>query len=156
MANEIERKYLIREESWKKECKASGVPIRQGYLSTLKERTVRVRILGDRAFLTVKGITVGATRNEFEYAIPVKDAAEMLDHLCEKPLLEKLRHVVIHQNVAFEVDVFGGENAGLVIAEVELESENQAVDLPEWIGKEVTSDPRYFNSNLTRNPFGSW
>lgn len=153
MGKEIERKYLVVGEAWKQ--LAEGVLFRQGYLNSAKERVVRVRIMGDRAALTVKGITTGATRLEFEYDIPVADAAELLE-LCEQPLIEKTRYRIPRGELTWEIDEFHGANDGLVVGECELESEDQAVDKPEWIGEEVTGDPRYFNSNLIANPYSTW
>jgi CYTH domain-containing protein len=155
MGTEIERKFLPNGDGWKSVADGPGQVIRQGYLSNSRERTVRVRIKGERAWITVKGINVGASRPEFEYPIPPEDAAWMLDHLCEKPQIDKTRHVVRQNGCAFEIDEFHGENAGLVIVEVELEGEDQEVDLPEWVGAEVTGDARYYNSNIARNP-GAW
>jgi len=128
----------------------------QGYLSTLKERTVRVRTFDKKGFLTVKGVTTGISRAEYEYEIPFKDAGEMLDTLCERPLIEKRRYRVKHEGMIWEVDVFLGDNEGLVLAEVELENETQQLSLPRWIGDEVSQDPRYFNANLVKNPFTKW
>lgn len=153
MAREIERKFLVRGDDWRS---GQSALYRQGYLNTDKHRTVRVRVTGDSAFLTIKGITTGATRQEFEYPIPVRDADEMLNGLCEKPLIEKRRYRVPHDNLTWEVDEFLGENEGLVVAEVELASEDQAFEKPDWIGEEVTSDPRYYNANLVQRPFTTW
>ena len=156
MSVEIERKFLVADTSaqalWRG---APGVAYRQGYLNRDKIRTVRVRIAGDAGFLTVKGVSVGATRAEFEYAIPLADAQALLA-LCDGPLIEKTRHVLVHQGTRWEVDEFAGDNAGLVVAEVELQSEAQAFDLPGWLGEEVTQDARYFNSNLASRPFSIW
>ncbi|MCK5221165.1 MAG: CYTH domain-containing protein [Candidatus Aminicenantes bacterium] len=154
MGKEIERKFLIKGNDWKKNSKE--VLFRQGYLSTVKERTVRVRTIDNKGFLTIKGITVGATRAEYEYEISVSDANEMLDSLCEKPIIEKTRTKIEYKGLIWEVDEFFGENEGLVVAEVELVSEDQKPAIPEWIGEEVTGDPRYFNSNLIKNPFKNW
>jgi CYTH domain-containing protein len=154
MGKEIERKFLVKDNSWRGQ--APGKRYRQGYLSTVKERTVRVRIAGDEGFLTIKGITVGASRSEYEYEIPVADANEMLDKLCERPLIEKTRYRISHAGLVWEVDEFEGENRGLITAEVELKDEHQAVTLPDWIGQEVTGDPRYFNANLVAKPFTTW
>ncbi len=154
MAKEIERKFLVKGNSWRN--LASGKPYRQGYLSTVKERTVRVRSVGDKGYITVKGPTVGATRSEYEYEVPLADANEMLDHLCERPLIEKIRYRIPAGDVTWEVDEFQGENRGLITAEVELADENQAISIPDWIGVEVTGDPRYFNSNLVAHPFCQW
>ncbi len=154
MGKEIERKFLIKNDGWR--SLASGTMYRQGYLSTVKERTVRVRTVGGKGFLTIKGVTTGVTRAEFEYEIPVTEANAMLDGLCERPLIEKSRYRIEHGGLVWEVDEFFGENRGLVIAEVELADEGQRIDLPSWVGEEVSDDPRFFNSNLTRNPFTRW
>lgn len=154
MAKEIERKFLITGNAWR--ALAEGTAYRQGYLSTVKERTVRVRTIDDKGFLTIKGITVGATRAEYEYEIPAADANEMLDDLCEQPIIEKNRYKVPLDGFVWEIDEFGGVNDGLLVAEIELESEDQAFTKPDWIGEEVTGDPRYFNSNLIANPYTTW
>jgi CYTH domain-containing protein len=154
MAKEIERKFLIRPDAWKPQD--SGMYYKQGYLNSQKERVVRVRIAGGKAMLTIKGITKGVTRAEFEYTIPVEDAALLLDNLCEQPVIEKHRHKEIHGGKTWEIDVFHGENEGLMVAEIELTSEEEAFERPLWLGEEVSSDPRYFNSNLLKNPFKSW
>lgn len=154
MAEEIERKFLVVGDGWRDS--ATGTVFRQGYLSTVKERTVRVRTVGREAFLTIKGITVGATRTEFEYPIPAEDAEQMLDELCEQPIIEKTRYVVGSGGVTWEIDEFHGANEGLLVAEVELESADQAIELPDWAGDEVTDDPRYFNANLIAHPFSVW
>jgi len=154
MAKEIERKFLVKGDAWRK--LATGTHYRQGYLSTVKERTVRVRTIADKGFLTIKGISVGATRSEYEYDIPVADANAMLDHLCERPLIEKVRYKINYDNHTWEVDEFEGENQGLIVAEIELRDENEAFTIPQWIGEEVTGDPRYFNSNLIKNPYKNW
>ena len=154
MGVEIERKFLLTGTAWKQ--LASGTSYRQGYLNSTKERTVRVRTIDDKGFLTIKGISVGATRVEYEYEIPVTDAQKLLDDLCEKPIIEKNRYKIAHGGFVWEVDEFFGENEGLVVAEIELESEGQAFEKPEWVGDEVTGDPRYFNSNLISNPFKQW
>ena len=153
MGTEIERKFLVKEGSWRE---AAAETYRQGYLSTVKERTVRVRTIGDKGYLTIKGISVGASRLEFEYEIPVADAEELLDCLCEKPLIEKNRYKLDHGGLTWEVDVFFGDNEGLVVAEVELQSENQVFEKPDWVTEEVTHDPRYFNANLISNPYSGW
>ena len=154
MGVEIERKFLVQGDAWK----ALGEPVffRQGYLSSQKERTVRVRIEGDRAVITIKGRSVGATRGEWEYPIPVQDAAELLDGLCEQPLIEKYRRKITNGAHVWEVDEFLGANAGLVVAEIELGAEDEAFDQPEWVADEVTDDARYYNSNLIRHPFSNW
>ena len=154
MPKEIERKFLVKNDSWRGQDK--GKRYRQGYLSTVKERTVRVRTAGEKGFLTVKGISVGASRPEYEYEIPVVDANEMLDRLCERPLIEKTRYRITHAGLVWEVDEFEGDNHGLITAEVELKDEHQSVTLPCWLGDEVTGDPRYFNANLVGKPFTKW
>ena len=154
MAKEIERKFLVRDNTWRGQD--GGKRYRQGYLSTVKERTVRVRTTGDKGFITIKGESVCATRSEYEYEIPLVDANEMLDRLCERPLIEKTRYRVSHEGLVWEIDEFEGDNRGLTIAEVELKDETQSVTLPGWIGQEVTGDPRYFNANLVANPFSQW
>lgn len=154
MGKEIERKFLIEEDDgWKRvETKA----YRQGYLNTTKERTVRVRTIGEKGYLTIKGVTKGATRLEFEYEIAVEDAQQMLDELCERPLIEKTRRKIEYSGFTWEIDEFFGENDGLVIAEIELEDEGQNFDKPSWIKEEVTDDPRYFNANLVKHPYSQW
>jgi CYTH domain-containing protein len=154
MGLEIERKFLVTGTAWK--TLATGVFTRQGFLSTAAERTVRVRIAGDEGFLTVKGKSQGISRAEFEYAIPVEDAAAMLDGLCEKPLIEKTRYRVPFGAHTWEVDEFHGANAGLVVAEVEQKSPDEEPTLPSWVGREVSSDARYYNANLVKRPFTTW
>ena len=154
MGKEIERKFLVRGDVWR--SSATGTAYRQGYLNSAKERTVRIRTIDDRAFLTIKGLTVGATRAEYEYEIPVADCDAMLDALAEKPIIEKKRYKVPFAGLTWEIDEFFGDNAGLIVAEVELEGEMQIFEKPEWVGEEVTADPRYFNSNLIKHPYGKW
>ena len=152
MAVEIERKFLVVGDAWRS---ATAVYYSQGYLNRDKARTVRVRIAGDQAFLTIKGITQGASRAEFEYTIPVEDAKALLA-ICEQPLIEKYRRKITYEGFVWEVDEFLGENFGLVVAEIELPSEDTQFPKPEWIGKEVTQDERYYNSNLSKCPFVRW
>lgn len=154
MGVEIERKFLVRDDSWK--ALGHGVLLQQGYLSSTPERTVRVRIEGESAMLTIKGRSAGATRSEWEYPIPMADAQVFLDKLCERPIIEKKRYRIQYDGMVWEVDEFLGENAGLVVAEIELSSEDQSFTKPAWIGEEVTLDPRYFNSSLIRNPYARW
>jgi adenylate cyclase len=153
MALEIERKFLVKEVAWRNE---EGTKYRQGYLNSTKERTVRVRIIDDKGYLTVKGISRGAVRVEYEYEIPGAEAKAMLNDLCEKPLIEKMRYKIEFKGLVWEVDEFFGENQGLIVAEVELESEDQTFTKPEWVGEEVTSDPKYFNANLIHHPYRRW
>lgn len=154
MPLEIERKFLVDPARWT--APGTGTHYRQGYLSTDPERSVRVRLADDVAWLTIKGGRVGMTREEFEYAIPVADASAMLDRLCQPPLIEKTRYRVEVAGLTWEVDVFEGDNAGLLLAEVELADEHQDLVLPDWAGREVTDDPRYYNASLARQPFTSW
>ncbi len=154
MAKEIERKFLVEGEEFK--SAAGGINCRQGYLSTVRERTVRVRTIGNEGFLTIKGISAGASRDEYEYKIPAADANEMIDNLCEKPIVEKKRYKITQGKHTWEIDEFLGVNLGLIVAEIELGAENEKFEKPSWIGKEVTGDPKYFNSNLIKNPFSTW
>lgn len=154
MAQEIERKFLVQGNAWRK--LASGVLYCQGYLSTLKERTVRIRIQNAQATLTIKGITTGLTRSEFEYPIPLADAEIMLEKMAEQPIIKKYRYRIPIDDVIWEVDEFLGANLGLIVAEVELQDAAQKINLPEWIGKEVSNDPRYYNNNLVKIPFCKW
>jgi adenylate cyclase len=154
MGQEIERKFLVLSDAWR--AGAQGTVYRQGYLSADKERTVRVRRLGDEARLTVKGVSRGATRAEFEYPLPVGDADAMLDNLCLQPIIEKIRYKIPFASFVWEVDEFRGKNAGLIVAEIELPAEDTSFERPDWVGKEVTSDIRYFNSNLVERPFSDW
>ncbi len=154
MGKEIEKKFLLKNNAWRSLSK--GTMCRQGYLNSSRERTVRIRIIDDRGFLTVKGITRDAERMEYEYEIPMIEAETMLNTLCEKPLIEKIRYRIEYRGFVWEVDEFLGSNKGLVLAEVELKSKAQHFEKPEWIGEEVTEDPKYFNSNLVRNPYSKW
>jgi CYTH domain-containing protein len=154
MGVEIERKFLVVGEAWR--AGASGQVYRQGYLATDPDRTVRVRVVGNQGYLTVKGRSEGLVRAEFEYPIPSADATEMLDRLCPRPLIEKTRYRLVHAGRVWEVDEFSGENLGLVLAEVELSDPTEPIQLPEWVGDEVSDDPRYYNANLARHPFGRW
>jgi adenylate cyclase len=154
MAQEIERKFLVKGNAWKEGVQ--GIRYRQGYLSSQAERTVRVREAGDKAYLTIKGLSAGASRSEYEYSIPLQDAREMLDTLCEQPLIDKVRYKIPHKGHIWEVDVFAAENSGLVVAEIELQSENETFELPDWVSDEVTHDARYFNSSLSKYPFRNW
>jgi adenylate cyclase len=152
MATEIERKFIVEGTSWRQ---GTGVRFSQCYLNRDKERTVRVRIAGDKAFLTVKSLTRGASRAEFEYEIPVADAEQLLE-LSDGPVIEKNRYRIVHDGSTWEVDEFLGDNAGLVVAEIELTSEDQPFSRPPWLGREVTHDSRYFNSNLAGYPYSQW
>ncbi|WP_310383895.1 CYTH domain-containing protein [Roseateles sp.] len=152
MGIEIERKFLVVGEAWKQ---GDGELISQGYLSRDPARTVRVRVTGDAAWLTIKGQSVGASRAEYEYAIPLADAQQLL-MLCEGPRVEKIRRLVPYAGMTWEVDEFLGDNAGLVVAELELSSAEQRFEVPPWVGPEVTEETRYFNSQLAARPFTTW
>jgi len=155
MGIEIERKFLVDGDDWKAVA-GTGLDCKQGYLSAEQAgNTIRVRIMGEQAYLTIKGATSGITRSEFEYEIPVPDAAKILE-LYGGVVVEKVRYLIEHGGMVWELDVFSGANEGLVMAEIELESEEQEFDLPDWAGKEVSVDPRYYNACLARQPFTAW
>ena len=150
---EIERKFLLKNNSWKEN--AVGIPYVQGYLNKAGENTVRIRIAGEKAFLTIKSKSKGISRKEFEYEIPPGDAGELLK-LSQSPIIEKIRYKIEYAEKCWEIDEFLGKNKGLYVAEIELNSENEAFEKPEWIGKEVSDDKRYYNSHLARKPFLEW
>lgn len=154
MAQEIERKFLVKELP--RLADASGTLIRQGYLTQDHEKVVRIRLIGDKAILGIKAHIDDVTRLEYEYPIPTQDAHEILDRLCSGPLVEKTRHRIPRGELVWELDVFHGQNEGLVIAEVELETPDQEVPIPDWVGAEVSSDTRYLNANLARHPYRAW
>lgn len=154
MGIEIERKFLLANDTWRHAI-GEGVAIAQGYLNQDPKRTVRVRIKGAQGFITVKGLNQGASRAEYEYPIPVCDAREMLA-ICDGHIIDKIRYCVVHEGFTWEIDEFLGENLRLIVAEVELESENQHCPTPTWVGKEVTSEPCYYNSNLSHQPYSTW
>jgi CYTH domain-containing protein len=154
VAVEIERKFLVKGDGWR--SLTSGLVYRQGYLTAETGCTVRIRVAGEQGYITIKGATAGISRAEYEYGIPLADATELLDTLCQRPLIEKTRYRIPQGEITWEVDEFAGENQGLIIAEVELSDANQLVELPDWIGQEVSHDPRYFNSNLAKHPFTRW
>jgi CYTH domain-containing protein len=154
MGTEVERKYLVAGDAWR--AMARGIHYRQGYLNRDPERTVRIRSTGHKAYITIKGLTVGASRPEYEYEIPLADGDAMIDTLVERPIIEKRRYEIAWGDLVIQVDEFLGENAGLVIAEIELRTEDQVFDKPSWLGEEVTGDPRYYNANLIRHPYSKW
>lgn len=154
MGTEIERKFLLRNDTWK--TGADGIVYSQGYLCSDQKRTVRVRIAGDKGVLTIKGKSTGFTRTEYEYPIPVQDATHMLETLCDDNPVEKKRYTIPYKGFTWEVDEFYGLNQGLVVAEIELTSEDQEFELPDWVGKEVTGELRYYNSQLSKHPFSTW
>ncbi len=152
--HEVERKFLVLGDAWR--TGAAGSAVRQGYLSIRPEATVRVRVVSQSAWLTIKGRSHGPRRVELEYPIPLREAEYLLAKLCEQPPIEKTRYVVRHAGRQWEVDEFHGANAGLIVAEIELEDPDQPIDLPPWVGEEVTDDPRYANASLVRAPFCDW
>ncbi len=155
MAEEIERKFLVAGDGWRQGVRKS-VRYRQGYLSSDQSCSIRVRVSADSAYLNIKSATLGVQRMEFEYPIPLQDAQQLLDTLCEGPLVEKTRHYLEHRGHTWEVDVFEGANAGLVVAEIELDAEDEDFERPPWVGAEVSHDPRYYNVCLVRHPYSEW
>jgi len=155
MALEVEHKFLLANDDWRTEIKHS-VHYKQGYLSSSPLSSVRVRISDSHAWLNIKSATIGTYRQEFEYEIPLADANAILDELCHKPLVEKMRHFVYRDQHIWEIDEFMGENAGLIVAEIELSQIGESFEKPDWLGAEVTDDLRYYNNNLTKNPFKDW
>ena len=155
MGIEIERKFLVVNDSWR-EAASPGIPIKQGYLLGGKHASVRVRLQGDKANLNIKSATLGVRRQEFEYAIPLADAEVLLATLCHRPLIEKVRYLVPYVDKQWEIDVFEGDNAGLVVAELELQDETEDYVRPPWLGEEVSHDPRYYNTSLSQHPYKDW
>ncbi len=155
MAQEIERKFVVNHNKWKKIKKPIGNLYRQGYLLTDPTKTIRVRQTTEKAFLTIKGLSIGATRPEYEYEIPLNDAKELLENFSISEL-SKIRYEILHENKIWEVDEFLGDNTGLIVAEIELESEDEKFSIPSWIDVEVTGDDKYYNSNLTIEPYKNW
>lgn len=155
MATEIERKFLVISDAWRAVA-APGVRFRQGYLSGTGKASVRVRVEGDAANLNIKSATLGVRRSEFEYPIPLDDANEMLDHLCSGGIVEKTRYLVTVGDHVWEVDVFEGQNDGLVVAEIELDHEDEGFERPAWAGEEVSHDQRYYNVYLADHPYPTW
>lgn len=155
MGVEIERKFLVRDESWRVAA-SPGTRYRQGYLASNPRCSVRVRTGGGQAWLNIKGATVGASRAEFEYPLPLADAQFMLEVLCEASLVDKTRHLVVVGAHTWEVDVFHGANEGLLVAEIELAEVDEAFERPPWAGEEVTGDVRYYNARLAVHPYREW
>ena len=155
MPFEVERKFLLRNDTWRLVVDES-LPMRQGYLNNEVRCSVRVRTCGRQGWLNIKSVTVGAKRQEFEYEIPLADAHQMLDTLCHKPLIEKTRHLARVGPHIWEIDEFAGDNTGLIVAEIELEQVDEAFDIPDWVGEEVTHDVRYYNTSLSRHPYKDW
>jgi len=155
MGIEIEKKFLVNKEKWSQVTKEKRSLYRQGYIVSDPEKTIRVRVTDTAAFLTIKGLTVGASRAEFEYSIPVDEAQQLLDGFCDS-IVSKIRYFITYDNKLWEVDEFLDDNEGLMVAEIELGSEDEVFSLPEWVGKEVTSEKKYSNSNLAKRPYRSW
>ncbi len=154
MGKEIERKFLVIGERWKEG--ATAIRYRQGYLAVGPPVAVRIRIAGVEAFLTIKKSTLDITRDEFEYPIPIEDAEAMLNGLLQGKPIEKIRYKVTYGGMLWEIDVFEGANEGLVVAEIELSHPDQDFERPPWLGEEVSGDPRYLNTSLSRNPYSQW
>lgn len=155
MPQEIERKFLVNHEKWNLFNKPKGLHFRQGYLLTDPNKTIRVRLTPDKGFLTIKGLSIGATRPEYEYEIPIQEAKELLDQFSISEL-SKIRYLIHFEGKVWEVDEFLGENSGLIVAEIELKSEDEIFKIPDWIDSEVTSEEKYYNSNLTIHPYSKW
>jgi CYTH domain-containing protein len=155
MGIEIERKFLVNKEKWSQVVKEKKSLYRQGYIVSDPGKTIRVRLTDNSAFLTIKGLTVGASRAEYEYAIPIEDAQQLLDGFCDA-VVSKTRNFISYDSWLWEVDEFLGDNEGLIIAEIELDAEDESFTLPDWVGEEVTSEKKYSNSNLARNPYKNW
>jgi adenylate cyclase len=155
MATEIERKFLITNDSWRKEAD-EGIYMVQGYMGSNEKSSIRIRINGDTANLNIKSKTIGIQRSEFDYPIPVDEAKDILETLCDKPYVEKTRYHVIHDDKKWEIDVFSGDNDGLIVAELELESTDEEFSMPDWAGEDVSDDPRYYNVCLVTHPYKDW
>ncbi len=155
MATEIERKFLVLNDDWRGIVE-SDMQIIQAYLASNEFSSTRIRIQDDKANINIKSATLGITRTEFEYAIPVDDAQLMIDELCVKPAIEKTRYIVKHMQHTWEIDVFSGDNEGLIVAEIELSSPDEAFEKPSWLGEEVSHDKRYYNVCLIENPYKTW
>lgn len=155
MAREIERKFLVTGDDWRRHVRSSAY-YRQGYMANTDRCSVRIRVAGDRGFLNIKSATLDISRTEYEYPVPLPEAEAMLNDFCEGALVEKTRHFVDHEGFTWEVDVFEGENRGLIMAEIELEHRDADFPLPAWAGAEVSDDPRYYNVYLARCPYAEW
>lgn len=155
MGTEIERKFLVRDERWRDTAR-DVERYRQGYLASAPQCSIRVRLAGERGYLNIKSATLGVRRSEYDYEIPADEARQLLDELCTGPLIDKHRYLVDYGGHTWEIDVFEGDNAGLVVAEIELDSEDEAFERPPWLGDEVSDDPRYYNVSLVQHPFKDW
>ena len=154
MAIEIERKFLVKEKPFS--IAKRSLKINQGYIINEKSKVIRVREKGDDYFLTIKGNNIGISRLEYDFPISKEDAKELIFHFCKTTLIEKTRHYIKYKGHTWEVDEFHGKNNGLIVAEIELESEDEKFEIPDWVGEEVTQDDRYYNMNLAIHPFTSW
>ena len=155
MPIEIEHKFLIKDDSWKQSIEKS-IQYKQGYMISDNKRSVRIRISDQKSWLNIKSATIGTHRQEFEYEIPYNEGLEILGSLCEKPYIEKTRYIVKHQLHTWEIDVFSGDNEGLIVAEIELKTIGEAFEKPEWLGNEVTSERKYYNNSLCKEPYKNW
>jgi len=155
MGIEIERKFLVANDAWRKDV-ISETRLKQGYLANQERASVRVRIGGNQAFLNIKSATLGIRRSEFEYEIPLSDAEDMLEQVAIRPFIDKTRYKVKCGEHLWEVDLFHGDNEGLIVAEIELDAEDECFELPEWAGEEVSGDPKYFNVCLVKHPCCRW
>lgn len=155
MAIEVEHKFLLANNDWRKQVSHS-VKYRQGYLSSLATNSIRVRVSDSQAWLNIKSATIGNQRFEYEYEIPMQDADEIITNLCKRPLIEKTRHFVAHDKHLWEIDEFDGDNEGLIVAEIELSKPYEVYVKPSWVGQEVTHDLRYYNNNLVIHPYSEW
>jgi len=155
MAKEIERKFLLKSDTWCDEVDSS-CRYAQGYMSSSEKVSIRIRISDEKAYLNFKSATLGISRTEYEYEVPLADADDMLANFCEGPLIEKVRYFVKRGDHTWEIDVFEGDNTGLVVAEIELQTEDESFDVPDWIGAEVSDDPRYYNVCLVTHPYCQW
>ncbi len=155
MATEIERKFLLKNDLWR-DAVVKSTHFRQGYLMTSKKSSVRIRIEGELSNINIKSATLGIVRKEYEYPVPLEDANELLDNLCEKGLIEKVRHYLHVENHEWEIDEFKGDNQGLIVAEVELKDEQEEFHYPEWLGQEVSAEKKYYNALLVKRPYNTW
>jgi len=155
MSIEIERKFLVKDDTWQKDVFKTE-EISQGYLANTELTSIRVRLSEDKATLNIKSMTLGVTRTEYEYPIPLTDARSLLGNMCIRPLIEKTRHHINCGNHTWEVDVFEGDNTGLIVAEIELNDKDEQFERPDWLGQEVSNEPRYYNVCLLTNPYSKW